>query len=250
MKKKLIPYLGTIIALLGFVLGCDSRQSVNNDKPDVTFSVDMTVVRDYSQGKDIAVGRFLRDGLPAAEAAITISGRNIPSSGGGNYSSESPALSLLPRANQVTFANHEDAYTQTIVIDLPDSFGVTTVNPRNNQGVVDVQLEWSRPDGASRVALAVVSRDYPADNTAPFIVLLSSAVTNYTVPDTTFEDPSGFAVPGVYYVFLAAFNQGFGEFPGQRFPLPPNLPQRVVSDPVGHMRYGTVAPADSIIILP
>jgi hypothetical protein len=207
-------------------------------------------VRDYSQGKDIAEARFLRDGQAAPEATISVSGDNIPALGSGNYLADGPGFWLLSRANQVSFANHDDAYFETVVIDIPDSFGVTAINPRDNQGVIDVQVAWSRPAGASRIALTVISRGYPDDNTAPLITLFSSDVTSYIVPDTTFEDPSGFAVPGVYYVFLAAFNQGFGEFRGQRFPLPANLPQRVVSDPAGNFRYGTVAPADSIIILP
>jgi hypothetical protein len=79
---------------------------------------------------------------------------------------------------------------------------------------------------------------------------LDDEFTVQTVPYTAFLDQSGFTVRDIYYVYLAAFNQGFGEYEGLEFPLPMNLPKRRIFNPAGLATYGTIAPVDSILVLP
>jgi hypothetical protein len=131
---------------------------------------------------------------------------------------------------------------------MPDSFAVTTVNPRYNSSADYVTIEWSGADGATGYILAVASEGYYEDGTIPLRMILPANSTVFVVPDTTFEDFYGDPVYAVYYIYLIAFNEGFGPYPGIRFPVPEGLPQRQISDPSGTMQYGTVAPLDSIIV--
>ena len=114
-----------------------------------------------------------------------------------------------------------------------------------------MQLQWSAATRATQYIIAVVAKHYPANNSVPLSVLLGSENTLYTIPYTTFEDPNSLnTIYDTYYVYVVAFNQGFGAYSGMPlFPLPPGVPQRTVSDPSGQLKYGTLAPLDSVIVL-
>jgi hypothetical protein len=132
---------------------------------------------------------------------------------------------------------------------MPDSFRITAVNPRNNQGAIDVIVQWSLPSGATGLILSVFSRSYQSNNTTPLTLLLNAGTTTHIMPYTTFEDHAGATVNGTYYIYLVAFNGSFGPYPGMAFPIPDSLPPaQAISNPSGHFRYGTVAPYDSIRI--
>lgn len=252
MRKSALIGVGILLSSTLFLVfhSCDSRNSLNRSRPTASFAADMTIVRDYSQQRSVARASFRRNSEPFDEGIITLGSDTIAFAGNGSYFSQSPGLELPPGINQITFASQEDEYFKTVTIELPDSFGVTNVFPRDNPNAQEVLLNWSLPGGATRFLLVVVSRGYPLDTTIPHMVILNSNITSAVVPDSTFEDPFGFIVDDIYYVYMVAFNQGFGEYDGIPFPLPPGLPERRISEPAGFLRYGTVAPVDSIIVLP
>lgn len=245
-RIRIIPL---ILALPFIVLSCDTRGSVDTrTRETASFSVDMTVVKDYSAGTNIVEINFDRDGVQFSDAAITLDGRVIPSIGGGLYFVDSPVFPISSGLNLVTFESPDDGYSKSVMFVMPDSFAVTTVSPRNNSNADDVTVRWSVSGGATGYILAVATMDFYADGTIPLREILSAGTTVFVVPDTTFEDAVGDPVYAVYYIYLIAFNEGFGPYSGIRFPLPEGLPQRAISDPSGFMQYGTAAPLDSIIV--
>jgi hypothetical protein len=235
-----------LLALL--IFSCDKRASVTRSRPEISFSVDMVVVEDLSQRRSVAEAEFRRNGSLFDDAAISVRGSALTSEGSGSYFSQSPALNLSTGVNQLAFISENDSYHETVAVVLPDSFGTTDVFPRDNHDAQEVLVNWSHSNAATRYLLVVVSRNYPADNTTPFMAVYGSTVNSAIVPDTTFEDPDGFIVDGIYSIYIVAFNQGFGEYDGIPFPLPLGLPQQRISEPSGYLRYGTVAPLDSIIV--
>lgn len=238
-----------LLVLFICALSCDRRGSINTRDRDLPrFSAELTAVVDYSSGNKIVEVTFERDDLPFSSAVITIDDQQIPSAGGGLYFVESPAFPLGGGVKDITFRSQEDDYTRSVVIIMPDSFAVTTVNPWYNYNADDVYVEWSPSEGASNYVLAVATNDYYSDGTIPLTRILSSAVTFFTVPDTTFEDFAGDVVPAVYYIYVIAYNRGFGPFSGIAFPLPQGLPRHAIADPSGFLKYGTVAPLDSIVV--
>ena len=246
MFKVVSIALGTLLAFIA----CDNRNSVSISKPESTYSVDMIAVKDYSQRYDVLEISFWRDSEPFENALIKVGDIVVPSIGGGTYYGESPAISMVEGSNQIAFADTEKTYSKSITIDFPDSFAVTGIFPQDNQSASSVQIIWSQASGATNYILTIVSRGYPANGTTPFTQLLDDGVFSYIVPDTVFEDVSGFPVNDTYFIYLAAFSDGFGEYPGIPFPLPSGLPERRVSDPAGFVRAGIVAPLDSIFVRP
>lgn len=245
-RIRIIPL---VLALPFIVLSCDTRGSVDTrTRETASFSVDMTVVKDYSAGTNIVDIYFDRDGVQFSDATITLDGRVIPSIGGGLYSIDSPVFPISSGLNQVTFESPDDGYSKSVTFEMPDSFAVTTVNPRYNSNADDVTVRWSASGGATSYILAVATGDYYEDGTVPLRMILPASNTLFVVPDSTFEDFYGDPIYAVYYIYLIAFNEGFGPYSGIRFPLPEGLPQRAISDPSGFMQYGTTAPLDSIIV--
>jgi len=242
-----------IFSCLALILGpgCDNRTSVNRSKPEPTFTADITVVKDNIRQVDLADITFYRDGEVMADGVVLLNDIIIPDDNEDGRYTQSTALGILQSGlNSITFSNPDDEYSEIVTIDMPGAFEITNINPRHNSGVVDVALEWSQPDNATMIILAVVAREYPFNGTAPHVIVLDADVVTHIVPDTTFEDGSGFPVNDIYYVYLVAFNQGFGEYSGIPFPLPQGLPARRIFDPDGLARYGAVAPYDSILVLP
>ena len=45
----------------------------------------------------------------------------------------------------------------------------------------------------------------------------------YGVPDTTFENYAGDPISGIYYIYLIAYNEGFGPYEGIEFQVPEGL---------------------------
>ncbi len=131
---------------------------------------------------------------------------------------------------------------------MPDSFAVTTVNPRYNTNADDVTVRWSGSSGATDYIFAVATNNYYADGTVPLRMIIPASNTVFVVPDTTFENFAGEPGYAVYYIYLIAFNEGFGPYSGIRFPVPDELPRLSISDASGFLQYGTVAPLDSIIV--
>ena len=242
-------YKATIILLaLIALISCDNRNSISRSRPESTYSCDITAVKDYAQRRNVVSLKFWRDNALFDNALITINGGVLPSIGSGSYFGQSPSLSLPTGTNQITFADTEKTYNQTISFDLPDSFGVTIVNPQYNTDANNIYVEWSASNRANNYILCIKARNYPANGTAPFIQILDSSIRNFLIPDTVFEDISGFTVDDTYLIFLVAYKDGFGEYPGLPFPLPDGLPQRRILEPSGYIRYGTVAPVDSIVV--
>ncbi len=238
-----------VLALPFLALSCDTRSSVvTRSRETASFSVDMTVVKDYSTGTNIVKANLDRDGVPFSDATITLDGRIIPSRDGGLYTIDSPVFQISSGSNQVTFASSDDSYSKSITIEMPDSFAVTTVSPRYNSNADDVTVRWSGSDGATGYVFAVATENHYADGTFPLRKILPASNTTFVVPDTTFEDFAGDPVYAVYYIYVIAFNEGFGPYTGIRFALPEGLPRRAIPDPSGFLQYGTTAPLDSIIV--
>ncbi len=245
-RIRIIPL---VLALASIILSCDTRGSVDTrTRETASFSVDMTVVKDYSAGTNIVEINFYRDGVQFSDATITLDGRIIPSRGGGLYTIDSPVFQISSGLNQVTFASPDDSYSKSITIEMPDSFAVTTVSPRYNVNADEVTVRWSGSDGATGYVFAVATENHYADGTFPLKKILPASNTTFVVPDTTFEDFAGDPVYSVYYIYVIAFNEGFGPYTGIRFALPEGLPRRAIPDPSGFLQYGTTAPLDSIIV--
>jgi hypothetical protein len=252
MKSIGNRYLYVILVPAIFALwfsGCDTRPSIS-PQAQHAFSGDINVVRDYSARRTIAQFSFYRDGDSLANAEVHLNDISLTENVGGIYYLEAPLTAVFDGLNTVEFVNLRDNYNSSIAIHMPDSFGVAVINPRHNSGVADVFVQWSQPEYAATVLLVVIARNYPSNGSIPYMALLEADVTNRTIPYTTFEDSIGFAIRDIYYVYLAAFNQGFGEYDGIQFPLPENLPKRRISNPSGYATYGTIAPVDSIMVLP
>jgi hypothetical protein len=245
----LYKYFIFVISLVALI-SCDNRNSVSRSRVESTYSCDITAVKDYSQRKNIVNLRFWRDNTLFERALITVNSGVLPSIGSGTYFGQTPTILLVGGNNQITFADTEKTYNQSITFDLPDSFGVSNINPRFLNDAVDVQLNWSSSNRADNYILCVASRGYPGDGTTAFTKIFASSVNGFLIPDTVFENMSGFTVNGTYLIYLAAYKDGFGEYPGMPFYLPTGLPQRRVLEPSGYIRYGIVAPVDSIVIQP
>jgi hypothetical protein len=248
MKKYCTFALVISLAAVILFSACDTRNAVNRSKPPVSFQMELTAVKDLSQSTDLVEIQFRRSGEPFSDALIMVNQDTIQSAGNGIYSASSPLINLFAGSNSVTFESPTDVYSQTIAFELPDAFQITDVTPRYNQDAVDATVQWSHPNRTSGFILAVVSDGYPGDDTAPLSLLLGSSVTSFVVPETTFEDSGGEVIPGIYHIYLIAYNGGFGPYPGISFDLPPGIPTRTIADPSGHLRAGTVAPIDSIIV--
>jgi hypothetical protein len=249
-KEYLVYKLLIIFAALVALISCDNRNSISRSRPESTYSCDITAVRDFAQRKNVVSLKFWRDNALFDRALITVNGGVLPSIGSGSYFGQTPTIGLATGTNQITFADTEKTYNQTISFDLPDSFGVTTVNPQYITDANDVYVEWSVSNRANNYVLCIKSRGYPSNGTTPFTRILDSNTRSFQIPDTVFEDISGFTVDDTYLIFLVAYKDGFGEYPGMPFPLPSGLPQRRVTEPLGYIRYGTVAPVDSIVVHP
>jgi len=237
------------IAIL-WLSSCDNRSFVAEPNPQPTFSGDINVVRDFNQRKTIAEFSFFRDGDTIPDGVVRLNNFSLTESIHGVYAIEAPLQSVFNGLNTVEFASLRDNYSSSIAIHMPDSFAVMFINPRDNTGINNVTVQWAQPDFATRILLVVVARNYPANGSIPYMTVLDADVTTHIIPYTVFEDQTGFAIRDTYYVYLVAYNQGFGEYPGLEFPLPPNLPKRRISNPSGLATYGTVAPLDSILVLP
>lgn len=241
--------VGSLLVWLMLLASCDRRGAVDTRSRELpSFSVEFTAVVDYVSGNRLVEVHFERDNLPFSEAVITVNDQQIPSAGGGLYSIQSPTFALDGGITTITFESRDDDYTKSVIITMPDSFAVTTVNPWYNFGADPVFVEWSPSDGATGYLLAVATENYYSDGTVPFTAILPSGGTFFTVPDTTFEDFAGDVVSAVYYIYLIAFNRGFGTYNGIQFPPPEGLPDHRISDPSGVLHYGTVAPLDSIVV--
>jgi hypothetical protein len=248
ISGKIVMVVFLLVSLMIFA-SCDRRGSVDTRSRELpSFSVEFTAVADYVSGNKLVEVYFERDDLPFSEAVITVDEQQIPSAGGGLYSIQSPTFVLDGGITQIRFESGEDDYTKSVTITMPDSFAVTTVNPWYNYGADPVFVEWSPSDGATGYLLAVATEDYYSDGTIPFTTILPSGGIFFTVPDTTFEDFAGDIVSGVYYIYVIAFNRGFGSYNGIQFPPPEGLPDHRISDPSGILHYGTVAPLDSIVV--
>jgi hypothetical protein len=244
-----IGIVAVLVLSFSLILSCDRRGSVNTRTRDVPdFSVDFTAVIDYSTGNRIVEVYFERDHVDFSSAVITVGEEQIPSAGGGLYFVESPTFALSGGITEISFQSPEDDYEKSVTITIPDSFAITTVNPWYNFNADDVYLEWSESDGATSYLVAVATDNYYSDGTVPMTAIVSSGSTFFTVPDTTFEDFAGDVVPAVYYIYLIAYNRGFGPYSGIQFPVPEGLPRQFISDPSGYLQYGTVAPLDSIVV--
>jgi|WetSurMetagenome_2_1015567.scaffolds.fasta_scaffold66471_2 hypothetical protein len=239
-----------IIISLAALISCDNRNSVSRSRVESTYSCDITAVKDYSQRKNIVNLRFWRDNTLFERALIAVNGGVLPSIGGGTYFGQTPTILLVGGNNQISFADTEKTYNQSITFDLPDSFGVSYIQDRFPRDAVNNQVNWSPSNRANYYILSVASRGYPADGTTAFTKIFDSSVNSFIIPDTVFENISGFTVNGTYLIYMVAYKDGFGEYPGMQFYLPTGLPQRRVVEPAGYIRYGIVAPVDSIVVQP
>jgi hypothetical protein len=248
MKKHWTIVVSMALAAMTFFVACDTRNPINRSKPAATFQMELTAVKDLSRSLDLVEIQFRRSSQPYSDGLIIVNQDTLRSAGSGIYSAQSPLVNLFAGSNSITFESPTDVYSQTIAIEVPDAFRITAVNPQYNQSATAVDIQWSRPNRTSGFILAVISDGYPGDGTSPLSLLLASDLTAFTIPDTTFETSTADVQPGIYRIYLVAYNGGFGPYPGMPFSLPPGIPTRAITEPSGHLRVGTVAPVDSIIV--
>jgi len=244
MFKNIIVIIGVLTSLIS----CDSRKSAVNPPSGASFDVDFTAVRDFSTSRSVVRILFDRNGFGFEDAQITINNIPIPSAGGGIYYLETPNIVMPLGIDSVRFRSHEDTYDEIIEFVMPEIFGVTEIDPWFNANGDDVDIRWTSAPGATRYALIVMASNWEINGTDPLRVYFDLPTTSFTIPDTTFETTTGMLVPDVYYIYLVAFNGGFGSYGGMTFFLPEGIPARPLSEPSGYMRYGTVAPRDSIVV--
>ncbi|MEE9554431.1 MAG: hypothetical protein V3W18_09060 [candidate division Zixibacteria bacterium] len=239
----------TLIILLMIAYSCDRRGSLEPRVRDLpSFAVEMTLIKNLSTGENLVEAYLERDGYAFSDAVITVGDTEVPSQGGGLYFVENSEFPLPAGNNFIKFDSPDDAYVQSVTIEIPGDFEITNVSPSYNSNADEVFVEWSASEGTSNYILAVATLNHGIDGTLPLILTLPPTTTSYFVPDTTFENYAGDPVPATYYIYLIAFNEGFGPYPGIRFPVPEDLPEKVISDPIGVLRFGTVAALDSVVV--
>ncbi len=248
MNRSFDLTIRILLVIAGVLLSCDRRTAINRTRDPISFGADVTVIKDYSTGMNLADISFTRENAAFSDGIITVGDTEIPNVGGSLYFLQSSLFSLSTGLNEITFESPDDQYLQAISFDLPDSFGVTDITPQINYNADNVFVQWSSSGSATRYILAVATFNYGADGTEPFRKLLAEQDSSYVIPDTTFENASGDIVPGTYYIYLIAFNRGFGPYFDIQFPVPEGLSPRAISDPNGSFIYGTVAPLDSIMV--
>ena len=240
-----------LIALLpGFLTGCDRRSSTARSRNEVSFSTDLSVIKDYSTGRNRAEIQFFREGSAYSQAIIKVDGSTVGNVGGSIYF-DTLFAPLNTGLVIVTFESDQDDYLDTLIIDLPDSFGIEIVSPPEMDEATDVYIEWSGADGATAYILGISTEDAPFDGSTPFSKVLSGTARNYTVRevDSVFVDGAGYEVFGTYYIYLIAYNDGFKPYVGLKFPLPEDVPIRPLAGPSGTAGYGTIAPIDSVRVV-
>ena len=245
---KMIRLIFVTFALLILANSCDRRGSLESRHRNTpSFTIDMILIRNLSTGKNQVDAYLERDGAAFSDAVITVGDVNVPVMGGGLYFVESASFPLPSGLNIIKFESTEDEYLATTSIQIPADFGLTNVNPRYNSGADNVFLEWSASGGATNYVLAVATLNVD-DGTTPLRLILPSSTSQYVVPDTTFENFAGDPVPSIYYIYLIAYNEGFGPYSGIKFQVPEGLPEKTIIDPAGTLRFGTVAALDSITV--
>lgn len=246
MKTIRVIFAFTVLLVINT---CDNRSSVNPRIRELpSFTVEMTLIKNLATGANLVEAYLERDGYPFSDAVITVGDSVVPVQGGGLYYIESNEFPLPTGTNIIKFDSSDDGYVKSVTIEMPDDFGITEVSPRYNPNADVVFVEWSASAGASNYILAVATLDHGTDGTQALRTVLPSTTTGYFIPDTTFEDYAGDPVPGTYYIYLISFNEGFGPYSGIRFSVPEGLPEKVIIDPVGVLRFGTVAALDSITV--
>jgi hypothetical protein len=230
------------------MFGCDRRSSPNRSRNEISFSTELSLIKDYSTGRNRADIQFFREGVAFSEAVIKVNDNTIPNVGGSIYF-DTLFAPLNTGLTTITFESDVDNYLDSLILDLPDSFGVTNVFPSEMAISSDVYVEWSAADGATAYILAVSTLYSPDDGSIPFRILLGGIARSYTVPAETFEDAIGEEIFGTYYIYLIAFNHGFLPYVGLKFPLPEGVPVRSLAEPSGTAGYGTIAPIDSIRVV-
>jgi hypothetical protein len=235
---------------LGFALACDRRSGTTRVRNEISFSTDLSLIKDYSTGRNRADIQFFREGNAYSQAVITVNGIIIPNAGGSIYY-DTLFAPMNTGLVSVRFEVDGDDYLDSLVLNIPDSFGIEIVSPPEMDEARDVYIEWSASSGATAYILGISTEDAPFDGSTPFSKLLSGTARNYTVltTDSVFVDGAGFEVFGTYYIYLIAFNNGFKPYVGLQFPLPDDVPVRHLAEPSGTAGYGTIAPIDSVRVV-
>lgn len=247
MNRKLILLL-SLSMCLGMSGGCDRRSTASRPRSSVDFSTQLSLIKDYSTGRNRADIEFYREGVAFSEAVISINGITIPNVGGSVYF-DTLFGPLGTGIINVVFQSDADSYFDTLVVNLPDSFRVTNVIPPEMSISTNVFVDWTGSDGATGYILGVSTLESPGDGTVPLSILLEGDARYYTIPHETFEDDFGDEVLGTYYIYLIAYNRGFLPYVGLKFPLPENVPVRVLAEPSGTAGYGTIAPLATVRVV-
>jgi hypothetical protein len=238
-----------VLFCLGVLTGCDRRGSAIQPGTGADFSTVISLIKDYSSRINRADIEFFREGVPFSEAVIKVDGIIIPNVGGSIYF-DTLFGPLNTGLVNITFESDADFYSDTLVLNLPDSFGVLNVIPSEMSISENVFIDWSGANAATGYILGVTTLESPDDGTVPFSVLLDGDVRFYTIPHETFEDDFGDEVLGTYYIYLIAYNRGFLPYVGLKFPLPDDVPVRPLAEPAGTAGYGTIAPLATISVVP
>jgi len=246
--RKILVFVILVTLFLGMV-SCDRRTSAARFNEPPVFTSDMTIIKDLSTRLNLIDISLYKDGQPFSGAVVNVGPVTVQNSGGEIYYIRD-YFALPSGFMEISIESENDNYHQVVPLLLPDSFGVNQVSPRNNTNGDNVFVDWSASNNADYYILAVATANFGFDGSIPFDTLLTANHTSLTVPFWVFEDAIGEIVDGVYYIYIIGFNEGFGPYGETRFQIPDDLPVRITANPVGTLKYGTIAPQDSIIVAP
>lgn len=117
------------------------------------------------------------------------------------------------------------AYTDTFIVQVPDSFSITNIVPGNRllQGLDPVSVEWSGSAGAELYVVAAVKSDsaYAVDGYSAFV---DAQTTSFTIPPEVFALDNGIDPDtGLYVIYVYAISGSPDSAMAANF-LPTQLP--------------------------
>jgi len=222
-----MKYVSAFFLLIILILNCDNRTDTTNQPHQAAFQADMVAVKDstgYGNVVDIA---FKRDAIPFDNAVITVADQIIPRVASGRYRATSPSLSLPYGLTSVLFRSTADNYSSTVSFEIPGPFQIQEINPRSNSNGGSVLVRWGLPQAQDNVNffISVVGKNYQTTSSRPMAYAVGSD-RSFNIPDTAFEDDSGYLVPDIYFVYVGAYTRGFMAYWGEPCPIPSTLPLR------------------------
>ncbi len=238
-----------IILICLLLIACDNRRTLNSNTPVAFFEVEATAIKDDNTSGSLFEAVLTRNGNPYDSATILFAGQQIQAAGSGKYQAYSPSFTIPDGDLTIVFASSRDRYSSSISIEMPGSFSITSITPRNNPSGMAVLVQWSRPAAreTTRYFVSVVGKNHRITGVRP-VSFYAGINPSYIIPETAFQDQLGSFRFDIYYVYVGAFTRGFLPAENMWIPLPDSLPASQLSSPRGSVGYGRICLRDSIFV--